>query len=489
MKKGFVRGLAVFLILAMMAGAAAAAETGTDLFSGNYEKVNHEQIEVWANGPLTTEKAGRIPVMEITDMVVNLWKIDLDPEGNMAINFIVETAPVTDHNRFFKTRIEAAVGDGKDFRTEDDSFMCTMKSGDGADEWDNHYPDITVSNPDLDDVLLLFRIVETDSQDNPIQGWEIELPIRLAGDYLTAEAGGEAETHMPVLNDENRDVDIPVYNARVADGNDFSVYVTAVSHSEGGITLMFNVENSGQTRPDVSIEDRKVGGESFDGTWFEDMRDDTGNGDMMLAFSDMLSSMLGSGAVLPDPIETVSFQLIVTGAGQAEPFTRNVTLVFDGAVEESAQAEPAVSLENATVLHLPVYTEDYKTYVEIISDDDYGMSLQKVTGDEWELDIFGDAECYADYEDGYDEIVTHFHIYTINDIQIDWDGWSTGDYELAVPDYYFPDGKAPEMIESIVFSSIEIYRAMETDEGELIYNGGSPDYKSRPVVLLFDTND
>ena len=489
MKKGFVRGLTVLLILAMTAGAAAAAETGADLFSGNFEKVSHEQIEVWANGPLTTEKAGRIPVMEITDMVVNLWKIDLDPEGNMAINFIVETAPVTDHNRFFKTRIEAAVGDGKDFRTEDDSFSCVIHLDENVDEWDSHYPDITVSNPDMDDVLLLFRIVETDSQDNPIQGWEIELPIRLAGDYLTAEAGGEAETHLPVLNDENRDVDIPVYNAKVAEGDDFSVCVTDLSHSEGGITLMFHVESAFQARLDVSIEDRKVNGESFDGIWFEDMRDDTGNGDMMLAFSDMLSSMMGSGAVLPNPVETVSFKLIVTGAELAEPFTRDVTLIFDGAVEEPPQEEPAVSLENANVLHLPVYTEDYDTYVEIISDEDYGMSLRRVTGDEWELDIFGDMEYSVDDEDGYDEIVTHFHIYTINDIQIDWDEWSTDDYELAVPDNCFPDGKVPEVIESIVFSSIEIYRAMETEDGELIYDEGGPDYRSGPIVLLFDTND
>ena len=480
MKKRIILILVASLILAMLAGSAAAANTNADIFAGSYEKTTLEQMEVWVNGPL-------IPLMEITDMTVYLWKIDRNSDGIMTVNFIIKTAPMIDHNRFFKTRIEIAVGDGKDFQTDDGGFDCFMKRGDNAEEWDSHYVDVSASNPDSDDFLLHFWIVEVDSKDNPIQGWEIELPIRLAGDYLTGAAGGE--THLPILNDELRDMEIPVQNAWVVKEKDFSVCVTGLQYGEGGVSVEFYFESAFQTRPDVSIStnERKVNGESFDGTFFIDNRDDTGNGEMGLVFSNMLSF---SNKALPNPIETISFPLIVTDAELAEPFTLNVTLIFDGAVTEPPQAEPSISLDNAKVVHLPVYKGYYNNYVIIIEEEDYGLGLQSVFGDKSEINIHGMVDYWTIYDDDYDQIVTHFNINKINDTQIDWEGWSSDDFQLSVPKDAFPDGEAPKVIESITFSSIEIYSAMENEEGVLIRNNEDwPDYKIGPLMLLFDGND
>ena len=490
MKKRSILSLVVSLILAMLAGSAAMADTNAGLFAGSYEKTALEQMEVWVNGPLTTETNTDIPLMEITDMTVYLWKIDRNSDGIMTVNFIIKTAPMIDHNRFFKTRIEIAVGDGKDFQTDDDWFDCYMKRGDNAEEWDSHYVDVSASNPDSDDFLLHFWIVEVDSKNNPIQGWEIELPIRLAGDYLMGAA--EGETHLPVLNDESGDTEmIYVQNAWVVKEKDFSVCVTGLQYEAGGesvaVTLYF--ESAFHTPPDVTIpsDERRVNGEIFDGTFFLDNRENTGNGEMGLVFSNMLSF---SNKALPNPIETISFPLIVTDAELAEPFTQNVMLIFDGAVTEPPQAEPSISQGNAKVVHLPVYKGYYNDYVEIIEEEDYGLGLQSVFGDKSEINIQGRVDYWTIYDDDYDQIVTHFNIDKINDTQIDWEGWSSDDFQFSVPKDAFPGGEAPKVIESITFSSIEIYSAMENEEGELIRNDEDwPDYKIGPLMLLFDGND
>ena len=184
------------------------------------ETVTLDAWEVYCNTALYND-----PLLDDIGLIVYLNNISLSQDGDMTFTLYI----TSDHGVSYGVRTEVTVGEKAPQEVMKSSG--TIKPG----IWDYANETYTVSNPNMEDVILRVQVITDDNQSR-----EIILPIHFLGDYLTDAPA--SEIHLPVLNAENTDFEI--YDDASFTIDQFSIrLVRAWQEDDGnGIRLIFAVE-------------------------------------------------------------------------------------------------------------------------------------------------------------------------------------------------------------------------------------------------------
>lgn len=461
------------------------------LFIQEFQKISLSPAETYVNSVLT-----KVPVLSDLGLSIFINNIELSLEGEMVLSLRVVNMSET--NVAFQMRAECAVGNGE--------MKSVLNSGTGITylftdpEFSSATYLITVSNLDMEDVLLRIRIVMFNGSNEASDCRQIDVPIHFLGDYTDAMPKGE--THLPVLSDRKN----------------ISISPEAVLIREEGCTVTLTNVISDAINDGMELDLIMTADYSYDNPLRFRMNNLMVNGieqaSEISVFIEQSETEIACALHLPyspESVESISFML--TGYNAETSVSSEVNLFFDAESSEPAEEDPgktapeeesgiqltddtpAVISEEPVTAHLPAPLGEEtreEQPITLIEQDGFKLEWTITYREEGVLALEGNV--ITPFEG---EIDTSIRIESVNGVPINYsfdayDGWAFCFFEDELAEAGINVGA----IESVTFSSVKIYRVLGyqpvwDEEGEEYYDEPvidrqHPVFKTGPITLIFD---